>query len=220
MKGSWVFTSLEAEEIRKLLQGKLSATQEEQKRIRRVLRNNYGIYLSKFGNQSFDELIALGKIRIIDSEKAQVSNKGSEAKKKSFTSRANSDEKYVLDLCDEILGEHSLRQYRFNFLRGDTGRRLPVDAYYESIGLVIEFREKQHDEAVPFFDKRMTASGISRGEQRRIYDERRRTVLPEHGIYLLEISCMELSHDKSKRLLRQKAFDMQILRIKLRHWLS
>ena len=44
--------------------------------------------------------------------------------------RTSSDEHYVLDLCDEILGEVGQRQYtEFDWLRGDTGRRLQVDAF-------------------------------------------------------------------------------------------
>ena len=48
------------------------------------------------------------------------------------------DEDYVIDLCDEVLKEKALRQHCFDFLRGDSrkggkpGRKLPVDAYYES----------------------------------------------------------------------------------------
>lgn len=49
-------------------------------------------------------------------------------------SRADSDEAYVLSLCDMILGVEGLRQHRFDWLLGDpssSGRcvRLPVDAY-------------------------------------------------------------------------------------------
>ena len=35
--------------------------------------------------------------------------------------RAGSDESYVIDLCDEVLGEVALRQHRFSWLRGDPG---------------------------------------------------------------------------------------------------
>jgi hypothetical protein len=49
--------------------------------------------------------------------------------------RENSDEAYVLDLCDEVLGEQGLRQHRFEWLLGDSGAagrrtRLPVDSYW------------------------------------------------------------------------------------------
>jgi len=94
------------------------------------------------------------------------------------TRQRDADEHYVLDLCDEILGEAGLRQHRFDWLVGDrssTGRvaRLPVDSYYPQHRLVIEYRERQHDVRVPFFDRRATLSGVLRGEQRRLYDHRR-----------------------------------------------
>lgn len=46
-----------------------------------------------------------------------------------------SDEKYIIDLCDEVLGEQAKRQHTFDFLRGDPNsagkrRKLPVDAFY------------------------------------------------------------------------------------------
>jgi hypothetical protein len=41
----------------------------------------------------------------------------------SARSRALSDEAYVIDLCDEIIGERALRQHRFPWLRGDPGHR-------------------------------------------------------------------------------------------------
>ncbi|MFG1277879.1 hypothetical protein [Xanthobacter autotrophicus] len=99
-----------------------------------------------------------------------------------MASRSRSDEAYVIDLCDRILGLKAHRQWRFPFLLGDPGRsgrraRLPVDAYYPELGLVMEYHERQHDEPVPFFDRRITAAGIPRGEHRRIYDERWLTVL-------------------------------------------
>lgn len=65
--------------------------------------------------------------------------------------RQNSDEYYVIGLCNEVLGQTALQQHRFEFLRGDTGRKLPVDAYYEQLNLVVEYCETQHTEAAPFF---------------------------------------------------------------------
>ena len=60
-----------------------------------------------------------------------------------MTSRKNSDEHYVLDLCDEILGLKASRQQTFDFLRGDgkPGKKLPVDAYYPNLKLVVEYKE-------------------------------------------------------------------------------
>lgn len=106
------------------------------------------------------------------------------------------DEAYVIDLCDELLGQAALRQHRFDFLRGDAGTRLPVDAYYPALHLVIEYKEPQRTRPTPFFDKphRLTVSGVNRREQRSLYDQRRRDELPRHDINLLEISYDELSH--------------------------
>ena len=67
------------------------------------------------------------------------------------------DEDYVIDLCDEVLGLKASRQHRFDFLTGDTGCKLPVDAYYEEKKLVVEYHEKQHTEDVPFFNRKKTA---------------------------------------------------------------
>ncbi len=120
--------------------------------------------------------------------------------------RAASDEFYVIDLCDEVLGEAALRQHRFPWLVGDpspkTGRTagLPVDAYWPNRNLVVEFYERQHSEAVPFFDKpdRVTVSGVSRGEQRAMYDERRRQLVPQQGIRLVVITLEDFEHKRGK----------------------
>jgi hypothetical protein len=133
--------------------------------------------------------------------------------------RKKSDEHYVIDLCDELLGVESDRQKRFDFLLGDPNakghrRRLPVDAYYPSLSLAIEYYEKQHGTAVRHFDKphQLTVSGVHRGEQRRIYDARRREILPPNGIKLLVISYSHLDHDGRGRLRRNKHHDLRALR--------
>jgi hypothetical protein len=128
------------------------------------------------------------------------------------------DESYVIDLCDRVLSLKAKRQHRFGFLRGTSGRRLPVDAYYE-IGadrkLVVEYREMQHNEPVAFFDKRLTCSGCNRAEQRRLYDELRRKVLPQHGIRLIEFDYSMFQHTGRKRLKRDFAKDEVVIREKL-----
>ncbi|MFF3286424.1 hypothetical protein [Streptomyces sp. NPDC003023] len=83
--------------------------------------------------------------------------------------REDSDELYVVGLCNRILRESALTQHRFDWLLGDpggSGRRakLPVDAYWPEHQLVVEYRELQHDRPVPHFDKpdRLTISGVPR----------------------------------------------------------
>jgi hypothetical protein len=131
--------------------------------------------------------------------------------------RATSDEHYVIDLCDEILGERALRQHHFVWLLGEPARdggarQLPVDGYYEVRRLVVEYRERQHDEAVPFFDRRQTVSGVGRGEQRRLYDERREREIPKHGLRLLVVRPQDLDADARLRLRRSRERDREALR--------
>ena len=130
------------------------------------------------------------------------------------------DELYVLDLCDEVLKRKASRQHRFDFLRGDTGRKLPVDAYYDDLKLVIEYRERQHSEPVAFFDKRMTVSGVSRGEQRARYDELRSQILPEKDIDILQLSYSDFAHSSNKRLKQNEEHDMPIISEKLQRYLA
>lgn len=136
-------------------------------------------------------------------------------KKTGSTNKGQRDEHYVLDLCDEILGTKGIRQFRFGFLKGDSGTKLPVDAYYPSLNLVIEFKEKQHSEEVKFFDKKQTISGVGRGEQRKMYDHRRREILPQHGINLIEFEYSEFEHTSGKKLIRNKMEDVKVIKTKL-----
>lgn len=134
--------------------------------------------------------------------------------------RGNSDEAWIIGLCDEVLGEQAIRQHRFPFLTGDpgaTGRRslLPVDAFYPARKLVIEFHEIQHSQPVAHFDKRQTVSGVSRGEQRRHYDELRRKVLLQHGIDIVVFDYSEFEHTTGGRL-RRTSRDRQIIAERLR----
>ncbi len=144
-----------------------------------------------------------------------------------MTKQFGKDQDYVRDLCDEILGIASQREFRFDFLRGDAafnkrGKLLPVDAYYASLNLVVEYHETQHTQEHRLFDKpeRLTISGVSRGEQRPIYDQRRRDLLPQNGIHLLEINYTELEHHKGGKLKRSRLEDLRVLREKLARWLK
>lgn len=140
-------------------------------------------------------------------------------KPKQITSRADKDESYIIGLCDKVLGLTSSKQHKFDFLLGDPNSigkatKLPVDSFYETLNLVIEYRERQHTEGVNFFDKpnKMTVSGVHRGEQRRIYDERRREVLPRHKIKLVEISYTDFNYDRQKRIIRNPKQDEEVVR--------
>lgn len=127
------------------------------------------------------------------------------------------DETYIIDLCDDILAATAERQHRFAFLLGDENtklkrRHLPVDAYYREHNLVIEYREVQHSAAVPLWDQKPTLSGISRAEQRRRYDERRRLVMKAYGIRLVEIDYSMFDIDASNRIMRDPTADKVVIR--------
>ena len=132
----------------------------------------------------------------------------------------NRDEAYILDLCDRVLSLVAKRQCTFDFLRGDParngrkGRKLPVDAFYPEIRLVVEYREKQHFESVPFFDKpeHLTCSGCGRREQRARYDQRRRDVLRRQDIRVVELDCAMFALDGQRRLRRNQTTDEEIIR--------
>lgn len=134
--------------------------------------------------------------------------------------RVESDEHYVLDLCDEVLGATGDRQARFDWLRGDvspsSGRsaRLPVDGYWPANALVVEFQEKQHTESVPIFDRRATVSGIPRGEQRRLYDQRKAELIPPHGLRLVVIHKSEFEVRRD-RIVRDHDRDVAVVRHRL-----
>jgi hypothetical protein len=132
--------------------------------------------------------------------------------------RDNSDEAYVIGLCDRILRENASTQHRFDWLQGDpgtSGRRakLPVDAYWPGHQLVVEYRELQHDQPMPHFDKpdRLTVSGVHRGEQRALYDARRDAEIPAHGLRLVVIRPADLDADGRGRLRRNEEADMVAL---------
>lgn len=102
---------------------------------------------------------------------------------------------YILDLLAEILGEVPETEKRYPWALGDrsekTGRevQLPFDAVWESRKLIVEVDEDQHRKAVAFWDKphRLTVSGVDRGEQRRIYDHRKRAAARSQGYVVVEI---------------------------------
>lgn len=132
------------------------------------------------------------------------------------SSRKSSDEHYVIDLCDRFLGKKGLRQHRFDFLQGDPNAngncaKLPIDVYYPELNLAVEYEEYQHSHAVNHFDKPevITVSGVHRGEQRKIYDLRRKEVLPKNGIQLVVISYELFDCDRRHKIVRDGEKDME-----------
>lgn len=80
---------------------------------------------------------------------------------------------------------------------------------------MIEYRECQHSESIAIMDQRMTVSGITRGEQRRRYDQRRREVLPANNITVVELDYSMFKHGRNKRLSRDPVADSEVIRTAL-----
>ena len=223
MKSKESFTLAEADEIILLIKEKLKADTSKQKSIRNKIRN-LGFYVSDYGlrgGYTVEDFLSVAQITHSKTNPIENSINSLETPvvqsiASSVKSIKQSDECYIIDLCDEVLKQSALKQHRFDFLRGDSGSKLPVDAYYPSLNLVIEFREKQHTEEVKFFDKRQTVSGVGRGEQRKLYDQRRREVLPQHGIKLIEFDYSDFEYTRSKKLVRNKVEDLKVIKVKLR----
>ncbi len=195
MKGKDTFTKQEIKKLEELIVLRTNTPSSAQKQIRDKMRE-LGFYgrddwgISNLQVTDLHLLIKTGRLKIICERDyhTKISDKIETDShlhpKTNQPDESDKDESYVLDLCDQILGHKCLRQHRFNFLRGDANEKgkcvkLPVDGYYPELELVIEYHERQHTEKVDFFDKpeRLTVSGVDRGQQRKIYDERRRDVL-------------------------------------------
>jgi hypothetical protein len=133
--------------------------------------------------------------------------------------RTHSDEYYVLDLCDEVLGVAGSRQHKFQWLRGDVSPRtgksvcLPVDSYWQTHRLVVEFHEAKRALVNEHFDKldRLTVSGVDRVAQRQMYDERRAQQIPLHGLRLVVIRADHFAV-ACHRIRRDPVCDLGIVR--------
>ena len=139
-----------------------------------------------------------------------------------IVTRLNSDETYVITLCDKVLSLKANRQKRFPFLLGDphkngkTKTLLPVDAYYEELQLVVEYKEIQNYRPLTISNKDEDEEDeenktLSREEQRRIYDERRAKVLPENEISLVVISYSDFEYDNTNKIVRKEESDLKIV---------
>lgn len=215
MKGRKEFTKNEANAICKLIEEKLNTNSVKQKSIRQKIRT-LGFYASDFGLRNGYTVDDFRRVVDITDQVYSASFNKEQSIKPSSVSRQNSDEAYIINLCDDVLQLTAKRQHKFSFLKGDTGKSLPVDAYYEELNLVIEYHEKQHTEEVNFFDKRITASGVTRAEQRRKYDELRKTEIPKNGLSLVIFDYSEFQHTNGKRLVRNPNEDYKVIEDKLR----
>ncbi len=141
--------------------------------------------------------------------------------------RENSDEFYIINLCDELLKAKASRKHTFPFLLGDMHKRgkirtkLPLAAFYEDANLVIEFLEKENTTEA-YLEKLqvITSSGITRGEQIIRYNKRRRDVLEKKNINLIEIDYSLFENDAKNNLSRTKDKDVSLIKNILKQYLK
>lgn len=139
-----------------------------------------------------------------------------------MTARAESDEKYLLDIVARILAEPGYSwQHRFPTLVGDPGRDgkprpLPVDGYFPRHRLIVEYWERQHSAPVGIMDEGESISGVSRGHQRRLYDVRRQQWADANGLRLVILDYRGFDTDLQGRLRRDEARDEAIVAEALR----
>ena len=136
--------------------------------------------------------------------------------------RADSDEKYILDLVAQVLAEPDYSwQHRFSTLIGDpdrTGRQrpLPVDGYFRRHRLLVEYWEKQHSAPIAIMDEGQSVSGVSRGHQRRLYDARRQHWAEANGLRFVILDYRGFDTDEHGRLRRDPVRDRRIVAEALR----
>ena len=94
------------------------------------------------------------------------------------------NEQRVINLVIRILRAKDVQRNRgvFDWLRGNTGMKLRVDAYFPNEKLVLEYHGVQHFKANKHMDRRK-----GRARQRRKYTQMRQKLIPAHNLKLLEI---------------------------------
>jgi hypothetical protein len=128
-------------------------------------------------------------------------------KEKGILNAESSDEFYLVDLCDELLKQKASRKHTFDTLvgrlhkKGKTRTKLPLDAYYEDLKLVIEF-----------FEKKETEETTDREAQRKFYDQRKKTALEKKEIQLIDVNYALFECGENDRLVRDKASDCRVLK--------
>lgn len=140
--------------------------------------------------------------------------------------RESSDTYYILNLCDLILEEKASRQHTFPFILGDFHKdkisrtKLPLDAYYQNLNLVIEYREKPADEDQSKVLEVKTVSGVSRSEQRKIYNQRKKEGLLRKNINLVEVNYYAFEYNSEALIIRNEEKDVEILRDILKDYIK
>ena len=142
-------------------------------------------------------------------------------KQKALNAIENSDETFILNLCDEILNHTAVRKHTFDFLLGDMHKnsksrtKLPIDAFYKDLKLAIEFEG--------YFKEEVAKEGFldsARTSQIDIYKKRKKDYLDKKEIKLITINYKSFECDENGAINRESDNISVILNGKLRDFKS
>ncbi|MDN3666600.1 hypothetical protein ACFFU1_13855 [Algibacter miyuki] len=132
----------------------------------------------------------------------------------------NSDEFYLVNLCDELLEQKSSRKHTFDTLVGNLHKRgkgrtkLPLDAYYEDLKLVMEFVKTIEEADVEDEKEQARLLQIKR------YNQLKKKAILKKGLRLMEINYSIFECDDSGKLVRNTEADILVLKEKLKDFLK
>jgi len=139
--------------------------------------------------------------------------------------KSQSDEHYLTNHCDDLLGVPALRNFKFNFILGNyhkdgkTRSALPVSAYYPEHNLVIEYIVPEGAISIDH-PKRQTSEGTKRAELMGIYAERKKRGLQEKGVNFVEVPYASFTMDENGDLVREEEKDLAVLKAYLKGFLT
>lgn len=131
----------------------------------------------------------------------------------------NSDEFYLVNLCDELLQQDASRKHTFNTLVGNQHKRgkgrtkLPLAAYYEDLKLVIEFLRNNED-----FDA-LDKKAQQRMIQIKRYNQLKKKAVLQKNLHLVEIKYEAFECNEQNKLIRNIAHDKLVLKGYLKDFL-
>ncbi|MCK9482999.1 MAG: hypothetical protein M0R34_01380 [Candidatus Marinimicrobia bacterium] len=101
-------------------------------------------------------------------------------------------EQKAIELITEILKAGTIIRYKTWpwLISPISGYCMNVDAYFPEFNMALEYQGKQHFEPIEYF------GGIESFNNQIVRDIRKKELLKEHGIYLIEIKEVDLTKDK------------------------
>lgn len=138
----------------------------------------------------------------------------------------NSDETYLINLCDELLEQKASRKHTFETIvgklhkRGKGRTKLPLDAYYEGLKLVIEFFEKNVSDDDSENSRMIDKKEQERITQRNYYDQLKKEGVLKKKLRLIEINYSMFECNTDDKLVRNIENDKLVLKGLLKDFLE